>query len=138
MPLTVIWRNLQFLVANWLWVRLICIHLRYNSGDRELGTMKKLTVIALLLVMPQFAAARVYMCVDTATGKTSFTDQACNAASVREEVRVPTANLDSGQRYATPATRKTWRSQADTRKTGTDYNAERRSLYENKATAGTQ
>ncbi len=100
--------------------------------------MKKLIVIALLLMMPQFAAARVYMCVDHTTGHTSFTDKACDTASVREEVRVPTSNLDSGQRHATPSKRKIWRSQADTRKTGTDYNAERRSLYENKATAGTQ
>jgi hypothetical protein len=100
--------------------------------------MKKLTFMALLLLVPQLAAARVYMCVDTATGKTSFTDQACNAASVREEVRVPSSNLDSGQRNVAPAQRKIWRSQADTRKTGIDYNAERRSMYENKATAGTQ
>jgi hypothetical protein len=100
--------------------------------------MKKVTVIALLLVMPQFAVARVYMCVDQTTGQTSFTDKACDTASVREEVRVPTANLASGHHSDTPAKRKIWRSQADTRKTGTDYNAERRSLYENKATAGTQ
>jgi hypothetical protein len=100
--------------------------------------MNKLTFIALLLLMPQFAAARVYMCVDHATGQTSFTDKACNTASVREEVRVPPSNLNSGQRNVAPATRKTWRSQEDTRKTGTDYNAERRSLYESKATASTQ
>ena len=100
--------------------------------------MKKLIFIALLLLLPQFAVARVYMCVDHTTGQTSFTDQACETASVREEVRVPTSNLDSGQRYGAPSKRKTWRSQADVRKTGTDYSAERRSLYENKATAGTQ
>lgn len=100
--------------------------------------MKKLTLMALLLLVPQLAAARVYMCVDHATGQTSFTDQACDTASVREEVRVPSPNLNSGQRTGSPATHKTWRSQADTRKTGSDYNAERRSLYENKATAGTQ
>ena len=97
--------------------------------------MKKLVFTTLLLLVSQLAAARVYMCVDHATGQTSFTDQACDTASVREEVRVPTANLDSGQHYAAPAKRKTWRSQADIRKTGTDYNAERRSLYEGKATA---
>jgi Domain of unknown function (DUF4124) len=97
--------------------------------------MKKLAITALLLLVPQLAAARVYMCVDHATGQTSFTDQACDTASVREEVRVPTANLDSGQHYAAPAKRKTWRSQADIRKTGTDYNAERRQLYESNATA---
>jgi hypothetical protein len=51
---------------------------------------------------------------------------------------VDTANLNSGKSYAAPPKRKTWRSQADTRKTGADYNAERRSLYQNKATASTQ
>jgi hypothetical protein len=100
--------------------------------------MKKLTLMALLLLLPQLAVARVYMCVDGATGQTSFTDKACDTASVREEVRVQTANLNSGQGSAAPAKPKTWRSQADTRKTGTDYSAERRSMYERKATAGTQ
>jgi hypothetical protein len=52
-------------------------------------------------------------------------------------VRVDPANLDSGSRYVAPAKQKTWRSQADTRKSGADYNDERRSVYENKATAST-
>ena len=97
--------------------------------------MKKLVFTALLLLVPQLAAARVYMCVDDATGQTIFTDQACDTASRREEVRVPTSNLDSGQNYAEPSAQKTWRSEADTRKTGTDYNAEQRRLYESNATA---
>jgi hypothetical protein len=91
-----------------------------------------------MAVVPQLASARVYMCVDHETGKTSFTDQACATTSVREEVRVDAANLDNGQRYAQPPKAKTWRSQAETRKTGLDYNAERKSIYENKATASTQ
>lgn len=97
--------------------------------------MKKLTLIALLLLVPQLAMARVYMCVDQATGETSFTDKACETTSVREEVRVETPARNSGQTYRAPAKPKTWSSQADTRKTGMDYNAERRSLYEGKATA---
>jgi hypothetical protein len=78
------------------------------------------------------------MCVDQATGETSFTDKACQSASVREEVRVHAANLDSGKSSAKAAKPTTWRSEMDTRKTGVDYNAERRSLYENKATASAQ
>jgi len=97
--------------------------------------MMKIVFTALLLLLPQFAAARVYMCVDPATGQTSFTDQACDSDSLREEVRVPPSNLNSGRHYAAPSGQKTWRSEADTRKTGTDYSAERRSLYESKATA---
>ena len=100
--------------------------------------MKKLTLMVLLLLVPQLAAARIYRCVDPATGRISFTDQACDTASVREEIRVLNPNLDSGRGHAVPATRETWRSQADTRKTGTEFNAERRSLYANKATASTQ
>ena len=100
--------------------------------------MKRLIVIALLLFAPQFAAARVYMCVDQATGETSFTDKACDTTASREEVRVRAANLDSGKTYTAPPKPKTWRSQADTRKSGIDYNAERRSLYQNKATASAQ
>jgi len=100
--------------------------------------MKKCTLLAILLLLPQLAAARVYMCVDAKTGETSFTDKACATTSSREEVRVDPANLDSGNRYAAPAKQKTWRSQADTRKTGLDYNAERRDLYKNSATASAE
>lgn len=100
--------------------------------------MNRLVVIAALLLVPQLAAARVYMCVDHATGETSFTDKACETASMREEVRVDPANLDSGKAYAATAKPKTWRSEADTRKTGADYNADRRNVYESKATASTR
>lgn len=100
--------------------------------------MNRLMVIALLLLAPQFAMARVYMCVDQATSQTTFTDKACETSGSREEVRVRTANLDSGKNYAAPAKRKTWRSQADTRRTGADLTAERRNLYQNKATASAQ
>jgi Domain of unknown function (DUF4124) len=102
------------------------------------GRMKNLILVTLLLLVPQFAAARVYMCVDQATGQTSFTDKACDTAGVREEIKVGPANLDSGQRTARPSPRKTWRSEADIRKTGADYSAERRSMYESKATAAAQ
>ena len=99
--------------------------------------MIRILFIMLLLLAPQWASARVYMCVDHATGATSFTDKACETVSSREEVRVDPANLDSGSRYVAPAKQKTWRSQADTRKSGADCNDERRSVYENKATAST-
>lgn len=99
--------------------------------------MNRTVVIALLLLLPQLASARVYMCVDHATGETSFTDKACETVSSREEVKVDPANLDSGSRYQAAAKKKTWRSEQDKRKTGMDYNAERRSIYENKVTAST-
>jgi hypothetical protein len=90
-----------------------------------------------MLLLPQLATARVYMCVDEISGKTSFTDKACETSAVREEVRVQAANLDSGARSAAPAKEKTWRSQADSRKSGLDYSEERRSIYEHRATAST-
>ena len=77
------------------------------------------------------------MCVDQDTGATSFTDKACETVSVREEVRVDPVNLNSGARDAGRSKRKTWRSQTDSRKDGGEYNARRRTLYENKPTAGT-
>ena len=95
-------------------------------------------LLLLVLLVPQLAAARVYMCVDPETGKTSFTDKACEKAAAREEVRVTSTNLDSGSRSARGGTAKTWNSQRDTRKTGTDYNAGRRELYNNNPTASAE
>jgi hypothetical protein len=92
-------------------------------------------LVLLLLALPQMVSARVYMCVDEATGKTVFTDQGCETASSREEVKVDAANLDSGSRYRKSGKRKTWNSERDERKTGLDYNAQRRDFYERRATA---
>jgi hypothetical protein len=97
--------------------------------------MKKLIVIGILLLVPQLSAARVYMCVDSKTGKTSFTDKACQTTSVGEEVRVDATNLDSGSRARRGSKTKTWRSEEETRKTGLEYNNERRDIYDNSATA---
>ena len=97
--------------------------------------MARLLVITLLILVPQMATARVYMCVDQATGKASFTDRSCESAGTRAEVRVDPTNLDSGAQYAKRGKKKTWRSEADTRKSGSDYNADRRMLYKNKAAA---
>ena len=97
--------------------------------------MNRIIVIALLMLLPQLAAARVFMCVDETTGETSFTDKACETASIREEVRVDSVNLNSGNRYTRRSKQKTWRSQTETRKSGADINAQRRELYESKASA---
>jgi hypothetical protein len=93
------------------------------------------TLLLVLLLVPQLAAARVYMCVDPATGKTSFTDKACEKAASREELRVAPTNLDSGSRTSRRSSSKTWNSQRDTRKTGNDYTAIRRDLDKNNPTA---
>jgi hypothetical protein len=94
-------------------------------------------LLLVLLLVPQLAAAKVYMCVDPATGKTSFTDKACAKAASREEVRVEATNLDLGSRSGRGGAAKTWTSDRETRKTGIDYNAQRRGIYENNATVST-
>ena len=98
--------------------------------------MKKLLLILILLPLSQAASARVYMCTDPVTGATSFTDKACEEATSGEEVRVNGANYSSG-RSTRPNSRgpKVWNSHRDERKTGRDYNDERRRLYQEKATA---
>ncbi|MCB1676100.1 MAG: DUF4124 domain-containing protein [Halioglobus sp.] len=94
-------------------------------------------VLSMFLLLPQLAGAGVYMCVDPASGKTTFTDVACrNNAAAEEEVKVQSTNLASGRRSARPAAAGTWRSDRDTRKSGMDYNRERGGLYDNEATAG--
>ncbi len=91
--------------------------------------------MCLLVCLSQTANARVYMCVDQATGKKTFTDKGCETVERREEVKVEPTNLDSGKRYVKAPKPKAWNSQADTRKSGVDYNAEQRAIYENGATA---
>ena len=92
-------------------------------------------LLLVLLLVPQLATARVYMCVDPDTGKKSFTDRGCDHVAVREEVRVEPANLDSGSHTAVERREQTWVTDRDTRKTGRDYAGEHKRLYENKATA---
>ena len=100
--------------------------------------MTTMAVMLALLLAPisQGALARVYMCVDPETGATSFTDKACEKSTSGEEVRVNATNYDSGRRTASSSSGpKVWNSHRDTRKTGRDYNDERRRMYQEKATA---
>jgi hypothetical protein len=89
-------------------------------------------LLFLLLLVPQLASAKVYMCVDEITGQKSFTDKGCQSKASREEVKVLPANANSGSREAgSPSTRESaWISDRDTRKTGRDYSAERRRVAE--------
>lgn len=94
-------------------------------------------LLLVLLMVPQVALSAVYMCVDPATGRKTFTDRGCEVAAAREEVRVQATNLNSGSRSRTeqPKVEKAWLSDRDTRRTGRDYSAERRALLEGNATA---
>ena len=103
---------------------------------RRMWSYMKISLLLILLLLPQLASARVYMCVDPNTGKTSFTDRGCQTASYREEVRVDPANLGSGKRAARgKAPDKTWNSERDSRKSGIEYNEQRRHERENNSTA---
>jgi hypothetical protein len=98
--------------------------------------MKVITLLALGLLVPQLAVARVYMCVDDVTGEASFTDKACASDGSREEVKVDATNLNSGANYGSSKGKdKSWTSEHDNRKSGVDLSAERLRLYENKASA---
>lgn len=92
-------------------------------------------LLLVLLLLPQIAAARVYMCKDPATGKTTFSDKGCATTAAQEEIRVQSTNVDSGRRTAEPVARKAWVSDRDTRKTGRDYFAAKRDLLDNSPTA---
>lgn len=97
-------------------------------------------VLLLLLLIPQLALARIYMCTDPATGKTLFTDQACDSGDTPEEIRVETTNVTAGRlapgkNEREPPPPKTWKSDRDQRKTGRDYASRREELYQNSATA---
>ena len=92
-------------------------------------------VFLLLLLMPQLALARIYMCIDPATGETLFTDQACDSSGQQEEIRVQATNLDTGADSRKPPPPKTWNSERDQRKTGLDYTDRRGAVYDSKATA---
>ena len=131
----IIWRKVQFLVDSPHISPLVswkaCL-LRLDSGYLDMKIL-----LLLLLLIPQLASAKVYMCVDPATGKTSFTDKACATVAAREEVRVGATNLDSGSRPGRGSSSKTWTSDRDTRKTGLDYNTQRRGMYDNSPTAST-
>ena len=61
--------------------------------------MGRVVIFALVLLVPQVAAARMYMCVDEATGATSFTDRACESESAREEIKI---NAPGGGGYPPP------------------------------------
>jgi Domain of unknown function (DUF4124) len=97
--------------------------------------MKAPLILMVLLLAPQLAAAKVYMCVDPNTGKTSFTDKGCETVAFQEEVRVGAVNSASGKRSSGGKTNKAWNSERETRKSGIEYNEQRKRERRNNATA---
>ena len=72
-----------------------------------------LLLLAALLI-PQFATAGVFMCVDPATGKKTFTDRACPTQGQGKKVRVDPTNFGDGSRSKQKTVNNNaWRSQED-------------------------
>ena len=96
--------------------------------------MKQLMVMLLIAMLPLAVRADMYMCVDPQTGATSFTDKACKGAASQQEIKVNAINPGGVRQASQPRTQdKAWRSQVDARKTGTDFNSERRAIYRGKS-----
>ncbi len=97
--------------------------------------MKVILLVVGLALVPQSALAKVFMCVDEATGKTSFTDKACDKHVPGEKVRVDVANPGKGARGAGRNRNNAWQSQRDFSRSGLDYNRARRAAASGKETA---
>ena len=66
----------------------------------------------VLLFLPQFALAEIYVCVDPVTGKKSFTDIACGVHGTGDEIKVKQGNFGaSGSGQKGSGGQKAWRSQ---------------------------
>jgi hypothetical protein len=94
-------------------------------------------VLFILLCLPGFASAGVYMCVDPATGKKTFTDKACATKKSGDKLDVKPHNFgDSGHRAPGSSTSKAWTSQREA--TGADraeYTGNQRRLEKARNTA---
>ena len=100
--------------------------------------MGRAFILVAVLLLPQGAVARMYMCVDEVSGATSFTDKACETAGSREEIRINPITPNSASPQRSSDKNRAGRSQLDARKTGTDFNAERRALYKSKVSGRSQ
>jgi len=77
-----------------------------------------LTLVLLgSLISAQTASAGVYMCVDAATGKKTFTDKACPSRQKGDKVKVQTTNFGDGVKNSRAANA-TWTSHIDTSVSG--------------------
>jgi hypothetical protein len=73
-----------------------------------MSSVKALLFLALL--SPALASAGVFVCVDPATGKKTFTDKACETKGKGEKLDVKPRNFgDSGHRQGSSG-QKTWNS----------------------------
>jgi len=99
-----------------------------------MGPIKTLIFIALLV--PSVASAGVFVCVDPATGKKTFTDKACETKGTGEKLNVKPHNFgDAGHRGAAPSGQEAWNSQRTAKGTGTkEYSGHRRQVEKARST----
>ena len=83
-----------------------------------MSPVKALILAALL--SPAVASAGVFVCVDPATGKKTFTDKACETKSKGEKLDVKPQNFgDSGHRSGGSSGQQAWNSQRAAKGTST-------------------
>jgi len=89
-------------------------------------TLAGALLLLSVLLIPQFATAGVFMCVDPATGKKTFTDRACPTQGQGKKVRVDPTNFGDGSRTKKKSVNNNaWRSQEDQSVSGRANFAER-------------
>ena len=79
--------------------------------------MMRILLLVAALLIPQLAAAEVFMCTDPTTGQKSFTDKACPKLNKGKKVKVEPTNFGSGVRQ--PQDKQTWNSDVDSSVAGT-------------------
>ena len=91
--------------------------------------------ILLALLSPAVATAGVFVCVDPATGKKTFTDKACETKGKGEKLDVKPHNFgDSGHRSGASG-QEAWNSQRTAKGTATtEYTGHRRQVEKARST----
>ena len=99
-----------------------------------MSPVKALILVALL--SPAVASAGVFVCVDPATGKKTFTDKACETKSKGENLDVKPQNFgDSGHRSGSSG-QQAWNSQRTAKGTSTTQYTGHRAQVEKARSAG--
>ena len=97
-------------------------------------SVKVLFICALL--SPALASAGVFVCVDPATGKKTFTDKACETKAKGEKLDVKPQNFgDSGHRSGSSG-QKSWNSQRTAQGVATTQYTGHRQQVEKARSAG--
>jgi hypothetical protein len=97
-------------------------------------------LILVALLSPAVASAGVFVCVDPATGKKTFTDKACETKAKGEKLDVKPQNFGgSGHRSGGSSGQQAWNSQREAKGTSTtQYTGHRGQVEKARSTASTR